>query len=103
MLIKFFRLLKFVWCHPLNKNNRIASFWRIISWQIVSRILNVPIMLPFVNRTHLIASHGMIGATGDWYCGLREYEEMGFLLHVLQPGDLFVDVGANGTEVIVIR
>ena len=95
MLIKFFRLLKFVWCHPLNKNNRIASFWRIISWQIVSRILNVPVMLPFVNRTYLIASHGMIGATGDWYCGLREYEEMGFLLHVLQPGDLFVDVGAN--------
>ena len=95
MLNKVFRLLKFVWCHPLNKNNRIASFWRIISWQIVSRILNVPVMLPFVNRTHLIASHGMIGATGDWYCGLREYEEMGFLLHVLQPGDLFVDVGAN--------
>ena len=52
-------------------------------------------MLPFVNRTHLIASHGMIGATGDWYCGLREYEEMGFLLHVLQPGDLFVDVGCK--------
>ena len=95
MLIKFFRLLKFVWSHPLNKNKLIASLWRIISWQIVSRILNVPLMLPFVNRTHLIASHGMIGATGDWYCGLREYEEMGFLLHVLQPGDLFVDVGAN--------
>ena len=95
MLKKLFRLLKFVWCHPLNKNNRFASLWRVISWQITSRILNVPIMLPFVNGTHLIANRSMIGATGEWYCGLREHEDMGFLLHVLQPGDLFVDAGAN--------
>ena len=95
MIKKLFRLLKFVWIHPLNKNNRLGSIWRVISWQIASRILNLPIMLPFVNETQLIAKRGMIGATGDWYCGLREYEDMGFLLHMLQPGDLFVDVGAN--------
>jgi len=95
MLKKIFRLFKFVWLHPLNKNNRLASLWRVISWQIISRIINVPIMLPFVNGTHLITNRGMIGATGDYYCGLREHEDMGFLLHVLQPGDLFVDAGAN--------
>ena len=95
MLKKIFRLFKFVWLHPLNKNNRLASLWRVISWQIISRIINVPIMLPFVNGTYLITNRGMIGATGDYYCGLREHEDMGFLLHVLQPGDLFVDAGAN--------
>ena len=39
--------------------------------------------------------NGMTGATGNIYCGLHEFVDMGFLLHLLRPGDLFVDVGAN--------
>lgn len=37
----------------------------------------------------------MTGATGNWYCGLHEPGEMGFVLHVLRRSELFVDVGAN--------
>ena len=37
----------------------------------------------------------MRGATGNLYCGLHDFSEMGFLLHCLRPGDVFVDVGAN--------
>ena len=37
----------------------------------------------------------MTGVTGNIYCGLHEFAEMGFLLHFLRPEDLFVDVGAN--------
>lgn len=37
----------------------------------------------------------MTGATGNIYCGLHEFVDMGFLLHFLQPDDLFLDVGAN--------
>ena len=37
----------------------------------------------------------MTGATGNLYCGLHEFGDMGFLLHFLRPGDVFVDVGAN--------
>jgi FkbM family methyltransferase len=37
----------------------------------------------------------MSGATGNWYCGLHESDEMGFLLHLLRPSDHFVDIGAN--------
>ncbi len=37
----------------------------------------------------------MTGATGNIYFGLSEWIEMAFLLHVLRPGELFVDVGAN--------
>lgn len=37
----------------------------------------------------------MTGATGNIYFGLHEFNEMSFLLHLLRPGDLFVDVRAN--------
>jgi FkbM family methyltransferase len=37
----------------------------------------------------------MRGATGNIYCGLHEFADMAFLLHLLRPQDLFVDVGAN--------
>jgi FkbM family methyltransferase len=38
---------------------------------------------------------GLTGATGNLYCGLMEYHDMGFLLHFLREEDLFVDIGAN--------
>jgi Met-10+ like-protein len=37
----------------------------------------------------------MHGATGNIYCGLHEFAEMAFTLHLLRPGDLFADIGAN--------
>jgi FkbM family methyltransferase len=33
--------------------------------------------------------------TGNVYYGLAEYEDMLFVLRLLRPGDVFVDVGAN--------
>jgi FkbM family methyltransferase len=43
----------------------------------------------------MIVERGMKGATGNIYTGLLEFDDMAFLLHVLRPGDTFVDVGAN--------
>jgi len=37
----------------------------------------------------------MTGATGNVYCGLHEFEDMGFVLHFLRDTDVFMDVGAN--------
>jgi FkbM family methyltransferase len=37
----------------------------------------------------------MSGATGNLYCGLHEFGDMGFLLHFLRPEDEFADIGAN--------
>ena len=95
MLKNLIQLLKFIWNHPLNRHARLGAIGRLIRWQIASRLMLGPIALPFVNETYLFATRGMTGATGNWYCGLHEYEDMSFVLDVLQPGDLFVDVGAN--------
>lgn len=92
---KAFRLLRYILNHPLNKSGRSAAVSRVLRWQIGSRLLPFGSALPFANGTHLFTTRGMTGATGNWYCGLHEVEEMAFVLHALRPGDLFVDVGAN--------
>jgi FkbM family methyltransferase len=87
--------MKFIWKHPLNRSDRLAALSRFVRWQLGSRLLQSTISLPFINDTALFARRGMTGATGNWYCGLHEHRDMGFVLHLLRPNDLFLDVGAN--------
>ncbi len=88
-------LLKFVWNHPLNRKGRWAAWLRVLRWQLAARLMPGRIALPFVEETWLFAQRGMTGATGNWYCGLHEVEEMAFVLHLLRVGEHFVDIGAN--------
>jgi FkbM family methyltransferase len=69
---------------------------RLVRWQLAARLLpEAQFSLPYVNGSRLLVTRGATGATGNFYCGLDEQDEMGFVLHVLRPGDVFVDVGAN--------
>lgn len=81
--------------HPLTKHDQLAAWGRFAKWQLASRLAPFPVLYPFTERCTLVVDRGMTGATGNLYCGLHEFEEMGFLLHFLRPGDLFADVGAN--------
>lgn len=64
-------------------------------WQLGSRLLDCPVIQPFVNQSCLIVESGMVGATGNIYVGLHEFVEMSFVLHLLRHDDLFLDLGAN--------
>lgn len=88
-------LLRYVWNHPLNRGQRVAAIKRVLVWQIACRLMEGPIGFRFVEDAKLFAKRGETGATGNWYCGLHEVEEMAFVLHVLRPGEHFLDVGAN--------
>lgn len=88
-------LILSIWRHPLNARP-FSAISRMLRWQIATRILPESLhALPFVNGSLLLAKRGDVGVTGNWYNGLDEPCEMGFLLHTLRSGDLFVDVGAN--------
>jgi FkbM family methyltransferase len=52
-------------------------------------------MCPWVGGTRLLVGLGDTGLTGNLYAGLHDFSDMGYVLHCLRSGDLFVDVGAN--------
>lgn len=87
--------LKFMLNHPLNRNNKSGAVIRFIKWQIASRLLRRPVLMPLVDNTSLLISKGMTGATGSIYTGLLEFEDMTFILHAIRDQDMFIDVGAN--------
>jgi FkbM family methyltransferase len=89
------RTLSYICRHPLNKDRKVTALRRYLNWQIGSRLVPGSVAVPFVDETRLLIEAGMHGATGNLYCGLHEFQDMGFVLHALRPGDLFVDIGAN--------
>jgi len=87
--------LRYLSSHPLTRDRKLAAYWRFIKWQAGTRLFPFPVLYPFVAGTSLLVRKGMAGATGNIYAGLHEFSEMGFLLHLLRPEDLFGDIGAN--------
>lgn len=88
--------------HPLNRGRPVSAIGRWLRWQIVSRIGQAPIIVPFAGGTCLVARTGETGVSGNIYFGLAEYEDMAFAVHLLRPCDLFVDVGANAGSYAIL-
>jgi FkbM family methyltransferase len=89
-----YQVLSGILNHPLNKGHPVKALSRFAKWQWKSRTVGSDIV-PFVDNTKLMIRRGMHSATAQHYCGLADFEEMGFVLHALRPKDLFFDVGAN--------
>jgi FkbM family methyltransferase len=86
--------LQFIAAHPISSRRPLSAYWRYARWQIESRLRD-EVIFDWIDGSKLAVRNGMTGATGNIYCGLHEFVDMAFLLHLLRPGDLFVDVGAN--------
>jgi len=88
-------LMKFIWNHPFNKNNKVAAISRFVKWQINGLINPYPVIYQLTENSKMVAKKGMTGVTGNIYSGLLEFADMLFLLHLLRPEDTFYDIGAN--------
>jgi len=88
-------LLRFIMAHPLNRDNKLKAIARFVKWQVGSRMLSGEIIYDWVNGSRFLVRAGETGLTGNIYTGLHEFQDMAFLLHVLRPTDLFIDVGSN--------
>jgi len=81
--------------HPLTKSRKAAAIFRFATWQLKSRFLPGPRVHEWIDGSKFYVRTGATGLTQNIYMGLHEFEDMGFLLHFVRSGDLFVDVGAN--------
>ena len=93
--MNLYHTAKFIWRHPLNRTGRLAAVRRFLRWQLASRLMPYPVAIPIVDDYRLLVERGMTGATGNFYCGLHEADDMAFILHFLRSGDAFYDIGAN--------
>ena len=80
--------------HPLASRKLGRTVALFVWWQIISRLKSV-VRVKFATKSALVVRKGMTGATGNIYCGLHEFQDMGWLLHTLRADDLFLDIGAN--------
>jgi FkbM family methyltransferase len=93
--MSLFSTLQYITQHPYNRKRRLYAVFRFVIWQIQSRIRSKPVEYVFTKRSKLLIKKGMTGATGNLYCGLHEFHDMAFVLHMLRPEDTFLDIGAN--------
>lgn len=87
--------IKFIYKHPFNSENKLNGLFQYFKWQIICRLNKHPIIYPYTENSKLIMWKGLSGADINFYCGLAEFYDMGFLLHFLRSDDLFIDIGAN--------
>lgn len=95
MMFRVLKVLKTILSHPLNRNATGKALVRFIHWQLSSRIYKGYFIYDWIQNSKFMVKSGDTGLTGNIYCGLQEFLDMSYLLHVLRENDLFVDVGAN--------
>jgi FkbM family methyltransferase len=89
------RTLGFIANHPMNKNHKAAAILRFFQWQIGSRVLQKSVVHEWLPGVRVILRRGDTGMTQNLYCGLHDFHDMAYLLHIMTPQDLFIDIGAN--------
>lgn len=95
MLSKILFIKKFIDHHPIASKAKWRCYGRVLYWQLIQAINPRLVKMKFVENSNLMMKKGLAGATSHIYAGLGEYEEMSLVLHLLRPGDLMGDVGAN--------
>lgn len=95
-----FSTLAFIFRHP---GGGVPGLSRFMKWQFYTRVkAGATAYVPWIEGTQLAVRRGDHGLTGNIYCTLLEFDEMGFFLSTLQVGDTLVDVGANGGSYTVL-
>ena len=92
---RLIRSLKFIWNHPLVKGERFRAFARYFYFHISTRIKNQERIIPFISSTKINFNRDMNGTSTNYFTCLSDFEEMMFLLHLLTPNDVFIDIGSN--------
>jgi len=79
-----------------GRRRPMRILWRFFYWQWRQRVSSRPLEFRTVTGSKLSLVPREAGAlSGFYYLELPDFEEQVFALHLLRPGELFIDVGAN--------
>lgn len=81
--------------HPSNIKRRSGAVLDYLRWNLGHRMIGAEYILPLVEGARLILSDRQNFATLVYTCGLWDFPEQAFLLHLLRSDDTFVDIGSN--------
>lgn len=89
-------VLRFIWCHPANREHKIYALYRGVMWQVRKRLFNKYVDIGVFDGLVLRCYPDSPSASLVIYCEQSpDYHEMNFMRRYLRPGDTFLDVGAN--------
>lgn len=100
MIREALAIARFVLSHPVGRRRPVRCLVDTLRWQLSASA--TPRMVPFVDGARLWARRGETGVTGNIYVGLHEFAEVAFVVHLLRPGELFADIGANAGTYTVL-
>jgi FkbM family methyltransferase len=81
--------------HPGNSGRRADAVLDYLRWNFGYRAMGIEYVIPLIEGARLILSDRQNYATLVYTCGLWDFPEQVFLLHLLRPEDTFIDVGSN--------
>lgn len=87
-------VVNYVWTHPANRGHRVHALARAVTFQVRGRLGRRTLTAIGTNaRMWAVLHHS--AASNAVYANPPDWNEMQAWAHILRPGDLFVDVGAN--------
>ena len=89
------KVLADVWNHPLNRGSKWHAIRDYVLWNAVRFTMDARHVVRLPDGVEIIVGPKDQLGTGVYVHFLPDFAEMLFLAHLLQPGDLFADVGAN--------
>lgn len=89
------RLLREIYSHPANRQNRLSAVARFVRWQLHKRITGSPLDVRFHGARLRVYPDSQPTSAAYYFNGLADYPEMSFMMRYLRKGDRVLDIGAN--------
>lgn len=90
------RNLREITSHPVNRSRRVGAAFSYLRWMLGRRLRRDVeyVVTPLPGARVVLSSREKYAALA-YCCGLYDFPEMCFLLHLLRADDVFGDLGAN--------
>jgi FkbM family methyltransferase len=91
-----FQYIREITEHPLNRQEKFRAFRRYLAWNVGRRLLDeASYSIELIPGVNVVLSNRENYATLAYTCGLYDFDDMLFMMHLLRPNDCFGDFGSN--------